>query len=37
MTETLGAKIRKVREIKNIAQHHMAEKLGISQAAYIAK
>jgi transcriptional regulator with XRE-family HTH domain len=30
----IGLKIRKVREIKNIGQKYMADKLGISQGAY---
>jgi len=29
-----GKKIRVIREIKNISQHYVAQKLGISQAAY---
>lgn len=31
---TLGLKIRKVREIRNISQDYIANKLGISQSAY---
>jgi transcriptional regulator with XRE-family HTH domain len=31
---TLGAKIKKIRELRNYTQDFMAEKLGISQSAY---
>ena len=31
---TLGTKIKKLRELRNYTQEHMAEKLGISQSAY---
>ncbi|MCR6637508.1 MAG: helix-turn-helix domain-containing protein [Sporocytophaga sp.] len=31
---TLGVKIKKLRELRNLTQGHMAEKLGISQSAY---
>lgn len=34
MEFTSGTKIRKVRELKNIGQQYMAEKLGISQSSY---
>ncbi|MEM6736837.1 MAG: helix-turn-helix domain-containing protein [Bacteroidota bacterium] len=30
----LGLKIKKIRELKNYKQEHMADKLGISQSAY---
>ena len=31
---TIGTKIRKIRELKNLKQEHVAEKLGISITAY---
>ncbi len=31
---TIGTKIRKIRELKNLKQEHVAEKLGISVTAY---
>lgn len=31
---TLGTKIRKLRELKNISQVHMAEQIGMSQSSY---
>lgn len=31
---TLGTKIKKLRELRNYTQEYMADKLGISQAAY---
>ncbi len=31
---TLGTKIKKIRELRNLTQDHMADKLGISQSAY---
>ncbi len=34
MEEILGLKVRKVRELKNIAQSHLALQLGISQSTY---
>lgn len=34
MTETLGKKIQKVREIKGFSQEYMARKLNISQEQY---
>lgn len=34
MQNTIGFKIRKIREIKNISQDYVAKNLGISQAAY---
>ena len=34
MNETLGLKVRKVRELKNFSQTYVADKLSISQSAY---
>ncbi len=34
MENNIGIKIRKVREIKNIGQKYLADKLGISQSSY---
>jgi transcriptional regulator with XRE-family HTH domain len=34
MQETIGIKVKKIREFKNISQKYVSEKLGISQAAY---
>jgi len=31
---TLGTKIKKIRELRNLTQDYMADKLGISQSAY---
>jgi len=31
---SVGYKIRKIRELKNLTQEHVAEQLGISQASY---
>ncbi len=31
---TIGTKIRKIRELKNLKQEHMADKLGISTVTY---
>ena len=31
---TIGTKIRKIRELKNLKQEHMADKLGISAVTY---
>ncbi len=33
-TRTLGHKIRKMRELRNLTQEHVASKLGISQSNY---
>lgn len=33
-TMHIGQKIRKLRELKNLTQTHVAEKLGVSQSAY---
>ena len=30
----IGFKIKKIRELRNYSQEHMAEKLGISQVSY---
>jgi transcriptional regulator with XRE-family HTH domain len=34
MENLFGTNIRKIRELKNIGQQYMAEKLGISQSSY---
>ncbi len=34
MEQTLGLKIRKVREIKNFSQQYVADKLSVSQSTY---
>lgn len=34
MENSLGIKIKKVRELRNFGQQHMAERLGISQSSY---
>jgi len=34
MKKDTGNKIRKIRELKSVSQHHVAKHLGISQAAY---
>jgi XRE family transcriptional regulator, regulator of sulfur utilization len=34
MKKDTGSKIRKIRELKSVSQHHVAKFLGISQAAY---
>jgi transcriptional regulator with XRE-family HTH domain len=33
-SKQIGGKIKKLRELKNLTQSHMAEKLGLSQSAY---
>ena len=33
-TNTIGTKIKKIRELKNLTQEYMAEKLGVGQSTY---